>query len=136
MTRNLAVTRSADRRRMAADLARLAGKYGLDANMQPGHFERELVVAIEAPLGLRLAVSLDGDSKQQRRGVHVLSWCMAARSPATLSADFAVRANASVNQYHRQKATVVTEGGFPALQDGLERAFACISDGSAYATNV
>ena len=115
--------RKADRAQLAAAVIDTATAGGATAEIE--YVRRETWINIEAARGLRLTVTLDGQSPQP--DVHVLSWYMHYSSDARLS----VRFPGDVNPYHRRKATVIAYGT-RAMLEAIERALLSVADGSAF----
>lgn len=117
--------RKADRAVMAAAVAALAAECGATATIEPMPLNpRGMFVRIEAPGGLSVAPDFDGYSRQP--DVYVVSWYLPC-SGRRLSEDFL----ASVNPYHRRKATAVVYD-FESLCAHLRAGLAMARDGSAY----
>jgi predicted transcriptional regulator len=115
--------RKADRAQLAAAVIDTATAGGATAEIE--YVRRETWINIEAARGLRLTVTLDGQSPQP--DVHVLSWHMHYSGDARLSSCFP----GDVNPYHRRKATVVAYGT-RAMLDAIERGLRSAADGSAF----
>ena len=125
----LSVKRKADRKAMAEQIIRLATNLNASAYIDEvvNEVNRETWVRIVAAQGLRLTVTLDGQSCQP--DVHVLSWHIATGHETKIADSFG--ANAGVNELHRHKATDVCHGYndlLKTLDTRLRRAF----DGRAF----
>lgn len=126
-TNNLSVTRAKDRQKMAQELQALAAECGVACSrVERDTDPRAIRLNFEAPQGLCVTVSLDGDSWQP--DVHVLSWYMAGGATAQLS-DAVFGGN--VNPYHRQKATYIASG-FADLLVKLRKGLLLAVEGRAF----
>lgn len=127
MTKELSITRAADRDQLALAIERLAIKLGCSVSVDSGPPQRSrtLLIRIEAPGGACVSISLDGASSCPN--AVVLSWYMAYGS----NARFSEGAMRNVNPYHRAKATDVVFSPEQLLQTLTQRLQAC-QDGSAY----
>lgn len=125
----LSVSRARDRAIMAQRVADLAQSLGATAEIEPMG-DRELWVKIRAARGLCLTVDFDGDSRQQREGVWVLSWHIATDSDACLDDSF----GGSVNPHHFSKATYIGRGfdGLFGLLGQVELGLCKARDGDAF----
>lgn len=121
----LSVKRKADREEMARLLVSVVEAAGSKA-AQDVRGSKEIVVHIEAPRQLRLAISLDG-SATWRNGGFVLSWHIAAPYTTRLASAF----GQGINEFHRQKSTDFAPN-FDALCALLGRRLRQAADGSAF----
>lgn len=127
----LSERRASDRVEMAAQLRDLAEQFRISsAIIVDPVYSRCTRLYFESDRGLAVRVTLDGTTRHPNSWV--LSWHFSRTANDTrLSPDFAVRGRASINPFHRQKATSVIDD-FDHLLMVLTGAFACIADGSAY----
>jgi hypothetical protein len=128
MADTLTSRRRADRGAMAAQVAALAGEYGLTAvhfAEQPGM--RRTSVSLEAAHGLRLIVKFD--ATLHAPDTYVLNWHGVDEGTRLHPGMFGV-----VNSAHGHKATDVARG-FAQLTRILKERFAVIADGSAFVTD-
>lgn len=119
--------RQADRAELAGQVAELAGRYGLSADvvdLEAGH--RRTHVALAGPHGLGVWVTFDGRSPHPHPDTYVLSWHGVAAGWR-----LAAGKGWDVNRFHGHKATDVVHGS-AALLLMLENRFAGIADGSAF----
>lgn len=124
--RPLSVSRAKDRETMTAVLVSLVhGRPDWEASCEefPG---RETWVHFVGPRGLRATIDLDGRSRQQRQGTHVVSWVVRG-GQARLAKGFAQ----DVNPFHRCKATDICEGWLHLLAT-LQRRMDAATDGTAF----
>lgn len=131
MTKPLTVSRAADRAKMAERLATLARSLGAEATIEAAPLsERGVVVRIVAARGLCLNVDFDGDSRQQREGVWVLSWHMGLKTDACLADSF----GGNVNPHHHRKATYIGRGfeGLGGVLGQAELGLCKARDGDAF----
>lgn len=129
MSKTLSVKRQPDRLKMALALTALAESLGCTVERKEGGSypgPRCIQLALQAPGGLCVTVSLDGDSWQP--DTYVLSWHMALDSKNKLAP---YPFGGSVNPHHFCKATNVAHG-YESLQEQLQRGLVMARDGSAY----
>ena len=117
---------------MTQKLAHIANTRGAIAKIEAegNHSCNHRRVHVNITIGhLHATVNLYGATRQPN--VYVLSWYVEPRSERHLSADFAIIAHASINQYHRQKATTVAHS-FSDLCSAIESGLHCVAEGIAF----
>ncbi len=129
MTRELKVTRKADRLKMAIAVEGVAERFGCtiekrEGGLYPG--PRCMQLSLQGPGGLCVTVSLDGDTTL--KDSFLLSWHMALDSRNELDA---ATFGGGVNPHHRRKATHLAQG-FEDLLARLARGFELAASGKAY----
>lgn len=126
----LNVSRRQDRLVMAGDIrAIVKAPWTIEDEELEG--TRELWVKLKGPRGLQITIDLDGDSKQQREGVFVLAWHIAADSDARLNPSMMV----GCNPYHFRKLTEVAYS-FEALLRRLQVVMTLAANGSAFQSDI
>lgn len=118
------------RHALASRLEALGAQFGIQTereNEQPENpfRQRSVTVTFHMPHGLTLSVELNGNSRQQRGGTHVLSWHGVEDGWRLNGLAFG-----SVNQFHGCKATDVCDT--LSILDILESRFARIMAGDVF----
>ncbi len=129
MTRELKVTRKADRLKMAVAVEGVAERFGCTVDKREGGLypgPRCMQLSLQGPGGLCVTVSLDGDTSL--KDCFLLSWHMALDSRNELDA---ATFGGGVNPHHRRKATHLAQG-FEDLLARLERCFSLAASGRAF----
>lgn len=132
MTKKLSAARAKDREVMATQLEHVVKQH--NATVERDELmtrEREIWLHIQAPRGLAVTITLDGDSKQDREGVFCMPWHIDTRHDTRLSEAFGYAMGSRVNQFHRAKCTVFGYG-FDELCALLDHALTMADDGRAF----